>query len=310
MEDLDNSRITLVNIVKSFEINNSFIEKILTDEISIFDDEEMERFNQCEIMLTEFLETIDFVKTDIFKTGIKSASSLSFATGGEQLSADQYEYSIVLLVLFLWDDIVSEYKDVSNEPASVLAEYFSSLVTENITVAPTNSSLPEGDILSLAKLVIHINETHVGLLQNCNMDRFLIGGNDGIVEDVPNNLDEYWYVREMCCYRGVLNCLKYLLDRQGIQSSFDNELYKICGQFICIIKDFASYEKDIAAGSSFNSIIISEKTNNNGKELVANYLYTIAQDYKNQIAEFDNESSMVMLSWVLGYCRFKKYEEE
>jgi len=83
-KSIDNSRRTLVNIANSYEINNSFIEKILTDEISRFDDEERTRFIKCTMMLTEFLDKIDFKKTPIFKTGIKAASSLSYATGGEQ----------------------------------------------------------------------------------------------------------------------------------------------------------------------------------------------------------------------------------
>ena len=305
---IDNSRRILVNISNSFEINNSFIEKILTDEISRFDDEERERFNQCGMMLTEFLDQIDFEKTPIFKTGIKASSSLSYATGGEQTIEEQYEYSIVLLVLFLWDDIVSEHEYVPKEQVYVLAEYFSRLVTENIT--PPLEAF-EGDILSLAKLVIYINENHVGLLKNCNMDQFLMGTIRD--KDTPEDLDEYWCISEMSGYRGVLTCLKYLSDRQGIQRPFDYELYKIGGKLICIINDFASYEKEVDAGSGLNAIIIREKTHNDGKDFVENYLYTIAQDYEKEVEyrwAFDKEGSMVMLSWVLGYLRFEKLRED
>ena len=83
------------------------------------------RFNQCGMMLTEFLDQIDFEKTPIFKTGIKAASSLSYATGGEQTPwKNNLNISIVLLVLYLWDDIVSENENVNKEQLVCLSRLF------------------------------------------------------------------------------------------------------------------------------------------------------------------------------------------
>lgn len=305
---IDNSRRTLVTIANSYEITNSFIEKILTDEISRFDEEERKRFNQCGMMLTEFLDQSDFEKTPIFKTGIKAASSLSYATGGEQTPKEQFEYSIVLLVLYLWDDIVSENEDVNKEQLVVLSQYFGQLIAENIT--PPLEAF-EGDILSLAKLVIHINNEHEDLLKDCNMNEFITGTIRD--KDIPEDLNEYWDISEMSCYRGVLNCFKHLSNRQSIQRPFDYELYKIGAKMICIINDFASYEKEKEENCYLNAIIVSDKTHDDGKEFIENYLSTIIQDFEHEVEyrwAFDKESSMVMLCWVLGYLRFEKLRED
>ena len=302
---IDNSRKRLVTIAQSFEINNSFIEKILTDNISSFDDEEINRFKQGGMFLTEFLDKIDFEKTPIFKKCLKAASILSYATGGEQTMEEQYEYSIVLFVLYTWDDIVSEGENVPKEQLYVLANYFSEFIAENKPLPLTSL---EGNILSLAKIIIHINENHVGLLKNCNMDKFIIG--TICDKDIPKDLDEYWCISESSGYRGVFTCLKHLSNRQGIQRNYDNELSKIVGKLICIINDFASYEKEKAAGSSLNAIIIREQTHNDGKEFVKNYLNTIVLELENQTGDVDKENSMVMLCWILGYVRFEKFRED
>ena len=301
--NIDNTRTTLVNIVKSYGINNNFIDKILTDKISSFDDNEMNRFKQGGMFLTEFLDKIDFEKTSIFKKCLKAASILSYATGGEQTMEEQYEYSIVLFVLYTWDDIVSEGKDVSKEQLYVLAEYFSEFIAENKPFPLTSF---EGDILSLANIIIYINENYVDLLKNCNIDEFIMGTIRD--KDIPKDLDEYLCISEISGYRGVFTCLKYLSNRQGIQCNY--ELYKIVGKLICIINDFASYEKEKAAGTSLNSIIIREHTHNDGKEFVKNYLNTIVLELENQIEDVDNENSMVMLCWILGYVRFEKFRED
>ena len=276
--------------------------------MSRFDEEERQWFNQCGMMLTEFLDKIDFEKTPIFKTGIKAASSLSYATGGEQTPKEQFEYSIVLVVLYLWDDIVSENEDVNKEQLVVLSQYFGQFIAENKPLPLTSF---EGDILSLAKLIIYINENHVGLLKNCNMDKFMMGTIRD--KDIPEDLNEYWDISEMSCYRGVLNCFKHLSDRQGIQRPFDYELYKIGAKMICIINDFASYEKEKEENCYLNAIIVRDKTHNDGKEFIENYFHTIVQDFEHEVEyrwAFDKESSMLMLSWVLGYLRFEKLRED
>mgnify|MGYP000064752021 CR=1 FL=1 len=40
--------------------------------------------------------------------------------------------------------------------------------------------------------------------------------------DIPKNLDECWHINEMSCYRGALNCFKYLLNRQINQKEFNS----------------------------------------------------------------------------------------
>jgi len=200
---------------------------------------------------------------------------------------------------------VSDNNDISTERVYIYAEYFSKLVAKN-EIPPLTSF--EGDILSLAKLIIHINENHEDLLKNCNMDQFLMGTIRD--KDIPEDLNEYWVISEMSGYRGVLNCLKHLLNRQGIQCNFDNELCKIGGKSICIINDYASYEKELAEGCHLNSIIVRDNTHNDGKEFMEQYLSTIVLELENQIGDFDKESSMVMLSWVLGYLRFEKLRED
>ena len=196
---IDNSRKRLINVATRHarnaeiahhrltgkrQIASSFIEKTLTKEISRFDEEERQWFNQCGMMLTEFLDKIDFEKTPIFKTGIKAASSLSYATGGEQTPKEQFEYSIVLVVLYLWDDIVSESEDVTKEQLIDLSQYFGEFIAEN---KPLPLETFKGDILSLAKLIIHINNEHEDLLKNCNMNEFIMGTIRD--KDIPEDLN-------------------------------------------------------------------------------------------------------------------------
>ena len=259
------------------------------------------------MMLTEFLDQIDFEKTPIFKTGIKTASSLSYATGGEQTPEEQFEYSIVLVVLYLWDDIVSDNEDVTKEQLVVLSQYFGKLIAENIT-PPLDEF--EGDILSLAKLVIHINNEHEDLLKGCNMNEFIVGTIRD--KDMPEDLNVYWDISEMSGYRGVLNCFKHLSDRQGIEGPRDDEVYNIGAKMICLINDFASYEKEKEKNCYLNAIIVRDKTDGDGKKFVENYFHTIveifAQDW--MWSGYAKESSTLMLSWVLGYLRFEKLRED
>ena len=275
---MDNSRKRLINVATHHarnaeiahhrltgkrQIASSFIEKTLTKEISRFDEEERQWFNQCGMMLTEFLDQIDFEKTPIFKTGIKAASSLSYATGGEQTPKEQFEYSIVLLILYLWDDIVSESEDVTKEQLIDLSQYFGEFIAEN---KPLPLETFKGDILSLAKLIIHINNEHEDLLKNCNMNEFIMGTIRD--KDIPEDLNVYWHICEMSGYRGVLNCFKHLSDRQGIQGPLDDEVYNIGAKMICLINDFASYEKEKEENCYLNAIIVRDKTHDDGKDFV------------------------------------------
>ena len=121
----------------------------------------------------------------------------------------------------------------------------------------------------------------------------------------------------MSGYRGVLNCFKHLSDRQGIQGPLDDEVYNIGAKMICLINDFASYEKEKEENCYLNAIIVRDKTHGDGKDFVENYLSTIVKNFEDESVCLGSrwsmcaqESSTLMLSWVLGYLRFEKLRIE
>jgi len=74
--------------------------------------------------------------------------------------------------------------------------------------------------------------------------------------------------------------------------------------------DYASHLKELEADCYLNTIIIRDKTHNDGKVFMENYLHTLVLDLEERIKEFDKDSSMVMLLWVLGYLRFEKIKAD
>lgn len=304
---LEDSRRGLVNVTNSFGVNNNFLKNLLTEEIISFNDKEREKANSCESFLIQLLDSVGngFEKSPVFMGGVKAASRLSYATGGEQSLEEQYIYSVVLLVLFLWDDIVSDNKALNKEELYVLAESFSLLVSDNVVPSLEDVGV---DILNLAKLLKHINETHVGLLKDCQVNKFIRGTIRD--KDVPSSLEECWSICEMSCYRGILNCFLHLLNRRNIQFSVDSEVCKICYKMICIINDYSSYEKELEEGCCLNTIIVREQTHQDGKVFMKNYFQTLVVELERQIDRSAKDGNVAVLSWVLGYLRFEKNRED
>lgn len=304
---LEDSRRRLVDITHTFEVNNNFLKNLLSEEIVSFNDEEREKANSCEISLSQLLDSVGngFEKSPVFMDGVKAASRLSYATGGEQSLKEQYIYSVVLLVLFLWDDIVSDNKALNREELYLLAESFSLLISDNVVPSLEDVDV---DILNLAKLLKHIDETHVGLLKGCQVNKFIRGTIRD--KDVPSNLEECWSICEMSCYRGILNCFLHLLNRQNIQFSVNSEVCIMCYKMICIINDYSSYKKELEEGCCLNTIIVREKSHHDGTVFMKNYFQTLVVELEEKIDRSNKDGNLVILSWVLGYLRFEKNRED
>ena len=79
---------------------------------------------------------------------------------------------------------------------------------------------------------------------------------------------------------------------------------------ICIINDYSSYEKELEDGCSLNTIIVRERTHQDGKVFMKNYFQTLAVELERQIDRSAKDGNVAVLSWVLGYLRFEKNRED
>ena len=79
---------------------------------------------------------------------------------------------------------------------------------------------------------------------------------------------------------------------------------------ICIINDYSSYEKELEDGCFLNTIIVRDKSHNDGKVFMKNYFQTLVLELDKEIDRFAKDGNMIILCWVLGYLRFEKNRED